>query len=197
MASSQDDLNSQPSALTTTVDLIERFKRGDNTAVDLLVERSLPPLIRWARERVPLWARNVSDTQDMVHDAVVRAMPDLKAFEASHPGALQAYLRQAIASHIKDEIRKVRPEPTSEVRPSEFDSAPTPLEQAIGRERLARYEAALATLGPTEREAIIARVELQQSYEEVAIALGKPTAEAARKVVTRALRSLIDAMGEL
>ena len=47
---------------------------------------------------------------------------------------------------------------------------------------------------PADREAIIARIELQQSYEEVALALGKATASAARMTVTRALGRLLEAM---
>jgi RNA polymerase sigma-70 factor (ECF subfamily) len=76
------------------------------------------------------------------------------------------------------------------------DPEPSPLEHAIGRERLERYEAALKKLRPIEQEAIVARLELQQSYEEVALALGKPTADAARMLVARAVRNLIKAMDE-
>ena len=50
------------------------------------------------------------------------------------------------------------------------------------------------TLKPPDRDAIVARIELQQSYEEVAMALGKPNANAARMAVTRALARLIEAM---
>ena len=57
-----------------------------------------------------------------------------------------------------------------------------------------RYEAALQELKPADREAIIARIELQQSYEEVAIALGKPSADSARMAVTRAIARLISVM---
>ena len=71
------------------------------------------------------------------------------------------------------------------------DPAPSPLERAIGAEGFERYEAALARLKPADREAIIARLELQQSYEEVAVALGKPNANAARVAVTRALARLV------
>ena len=187
-----------PAQLTTTIDLLERFKRGDNDAVGLLVERSLPPLRRWARGRLPGWARSLADTQDLVQDAVVRSLPHLKHFEARHPGALQAYLRQAIANHIRDEIRKVRVRPPvgGDVPEGHVDPAPTPLEHAIGRQRLERYESALARLEPEEQEAIIARLELQQSYEEVALALGKPSAAAARMAVARAVKKLIAAMDE-
>ena len=161
------------------------------------MERSLPPLRRWARGRLPVWARSLADTQDLVQNAVIRSLPHLKHFEVRHPGALQAYLRQVIANHIRDEIRKHRARPSAEELPENYaDPAPTPLEHVIGRQRLERYEAALARLRPAEQEAIIARLELQQSYEEVAIALGKPSAAAARMAVSRAVRNLITAMDE-
>jgi RNA polymerase sigma-70 factor (ECF subfamily) len=201
MTSGEDDLTASkdaaPLQLTSTIDLLDRFKRGDEEAVGLLVERSLPPLRRWARGRLPVWARSLSDTQDLVQNAVIRSLPHLKHFEARHPGALQAYLRQAIANHIRDEIRKARAKPSAEALPENYvDPAPTPLEHVIGRQRLESYEAALARLRPAEQEAIIARLELQQSYEEVAIALGKPSAAAARMAVSRAVRNLIIAMDE-
>jgi RNA polymerase sigma-70 factor (ECF subfamily) len=186
---------SEPLALTSTLELLERFKQGDDEAVNILVERSLPQLKRWARGRLPHWARGTADTQDLVQDAVVRALPRLKVFEARHPGALQAYLRQAITNHIRDEIRRVNARPAAaELRDSHPDMSPSPLEEAIGREGVERYEAALKQLRDADREAIIARIELQQSYEEVAIALGKPSADAARMAVTRALKTLVHVM---
>jgi RNA polymerase sigma-70 factor (ECF subfamily) len=178
------------------MDLLERFKSGDEHAVDLLVERSIPPLRRWARGRLPAWARSSAETQDLVQTALLRALPKLKEFEARHPGALQAYLRQAVANHINDEIRKVSTRPTAAVVDVHADPSPSPLEQAIGREGVERYEVALQKLRESDREAIIARVELQQSYEEVAIALQKPTANAARVAVARAIKALIETMAE-
>jgi RNA polymerase sigma-70 factor (ECF subfamily) len=88
---------------------------------------------------------------------------------------------------------KVRP-PATQLPDEQPDEGPSPLERAIGQESLERYEAALKTLREVDREAIIARVELQQSYDEIAIALGKPTADAARMAVVRALRNLLKAM---
>jgi RNA polymerase sigma factor (sigma-70 family) len=180
--------------LETTISLLERARGGDSGALDQLVERSLPPLRRWARGRLPQWARNLGDTQDLVQDAVLRTLPRLQTFKAEHAGALQAFLRQAISNHIIDEIRKVQRRPTVGEVPETPDPAPSPLEVVIGRQGIARYEAALQTLKPADREAIIARIELQQSYEEVAIALHKPTPDAARVAVTRALGRLLEAM---
>jgi RNA polymerase sigma-70 factor (ECF subfamily) len=76
------------------------------------------------------------------------------------------------------------------------DNAPGPLEAAIGRQTLDRYEAALAQLKPEERDAIVSRLEFGMTYAEVATALEKPTADAARMMVVRALERLADEMAE-
>lgn len=70
----------------------------------------------------------------------------------------------------------------------------SPLEEAIGSEAVERYERALERLKPEEREAIVARVELGYSYEDLATVLNKPSAEAARKSAERALIRLAEEM---
>ena len=184
--------------METTIELLARAKTGDQAALENLVERAVPPLRRWARGRLPQHARSLQETQDLVQNAVMRAIPRLQTFEALRPGALQAFLRQAVANEIIDEIRKARRRPEPAEVPETLPSlAPSPLEVAIGREGFERYEAALARLKPGDREAIIARMELQQSYEEVALALGKPNANAARVAVKRAIERLIKEMANL
>jgi RNA polymerase sigma factor (sigma-70 family) len=196
MAPTDKDPLSETSALAGTLELLEQFRQGDARARDLLVERSLPQLRKWARGRLPQWARSLADTQDLVQDAVMRALPKLESFEARHPGALQSYLRQAVQNRIYDEVRKVGTRPTGDELPEDMPDTTTPsiLEQLIGKQGFERYERALKTLKPADQDAIVARMELQQSYEEVAIALGKPNANAARMAVTRALARLIEAM---
>jgi DNA-directed RNA polymerase specialized sigma24 family protein len=169
--------------MESTIDLLARVRQGDSGAVSELMERSVPPLRRWARGRIPASARDFADTHDIVQEAFFHVLPTLTTMEARHPGTLQAVLRQAVASHIDNMLQ---PDPASD--------GPSPLERTVGREGLARYDAALQRLSPADRDAIVARVELQQSYEEVAIALGKPNANAARMAVTRALARLIEAM---
>lgn len=171
-----------------TVELLRRARGGDRDALDRLFRRCLPPLQRWARGRLPASARGLLNTDDLVQDTVYRTLRRLDAFDARHEGALLAYLRQSVVNRIRDEMRGVarRPTPT-ELRESHPDSAASPLEEAIGSEALARYDAALLRLRPEEREAVVARVELQQSYAEVAATLGKSSPDAARMAVTRAL----------
>lgn len=179
----------------TTLDLLVRARAGDQQCVEALFERCLPPLRRWARGRLPQYARDLADTQDLVQETVLHTLNKLPAFQPRHQGALQAYLRQAVANRIRDEIRRVQRRPMPiELNDVHAAAAPSPLEQAIGREGIERYEAALEKLRPVDREAIVARLELQQSYEEVAVALGKPNANAARVAVTRAIARLVEEM---
>ena len=189
------DSRSGDDPLESTIDLLARAKQGEERAVEQLFQRCLPSLRRWARGRLPHYARDLADTQDVVQEAILSTLHRLNSFESRHQGALQAYLRQAVVNRIRDEIRRVgrRPVP-AELDDHHVDGAPSPLEHAIGREGLERYEAALQKLRPSDREAIVARMELQQSYDEVAVALGKPNANAARVAVTRALAKLVDEM---
>src|SRR5262245_59821821 len=83
-------------ASDSTLTLLERARAGDQAAIDALFERCVPPLLRWARGRLPRWARDLADTQDVVQDAVLQTFKQLKTFEARGEGALQAYLRQAV-----------------------------------------------------------------------------------------------------
>jgi DNA-directed RNA polymerase specialized sigma24 family protein len=47
-------------------------------------------------------------------------------------------------------------------------------------------------LKPEDRELIVARVEMEYTYEELAQVLGKPSPEAARKAAQRALVRLAE-----
>ena len=64
----------------------------------------------------------------------------------------------------------------------------------IGAERRRQYDEALLRLRPADREAIVGRIELQYGYAELAVLLDKPTANAARVAVTRAMARLVDEM---
>ena len=180
-----------PLSPETTVELLERAKGGDPHALDRLLERSVPALRRWAHGRLPHTARGMHDTADIVQDTIISAMRRLEVFESRHQGALQAYLRQAVLNRIRDVIRhhKRRPEMGGLSEGIE-DEATSPLDAAIGAENLERYEAALQRLAVADREAIIGRLEMLYSYDELATVLGKPTPSAARMAVMRAMKRL-------
>jgi RNA polymerase sigma factor (sigma-70 family) len=187
--------HADPLAPEATVDLLARAKRGDRSALELLLERCIPALRRWAHARLPQSARGMVDTADMVQDTVLAALRRLDVFEARHQGALQAYLRTAVMNRIRDVIRQRDRRPMQGELPEDvLDEATSPLEQLIGAQNVSFYEAALGRLRSSDREAIVGRIELQYSYEELATVLNKPTANAARVAVARALKRLVDEM---
>jgi RNA polymerase sigma-70 factor (ECF subfamily) len=181
--------------LESTFHLLDRAAAGDMAAVERLFARHVKPLQRWASGRLPKWARDLADTDDLVQDALLQTFKRIGDLEAPRVDALQAYLRQAVINRIRDELRRKGRQPhILDLNDMELESALSPLEEAIGREAVARYQGALRRLKPEEREAIIARMEMDYSFEELAQVLGKPTADAARKATRRALVRLAEEM---
>ena len=188
-----------PSTLESTFTLLDRARKGDERAMEELFRRHLAPLQRWARGRLPNWARDLSDTDDLVQDTLLRTFKHLDCFDHRGVGALQAYLRQAIVNRVRDELRRKgrRPELPNFEGLERAGADASPYDEMIGRETLEQYEAALQRLRPEEREAIVSRVEMGYSYEELAQVLGKPTSDAARMAAQRALVRLAEEMRAL
>jgi RNA polymerase sigma factor (sigma-70 family) len=178
-----------------TADLFDRARAGDREALDEIFERHLPMLRRWASGRLPRWARDLTDTADLVQDTLTDSLKHLDRFEHRGEGAFLAYLRQAVINRIRNELRRtVRRGVAAPLDSGLEEHGTSPLEAAIGSEMLAQYDAALERLTPEEREAVLARVEVGLGYEEIARVLGKPTANAARMTVVRALVRLAEEM---
>jgi RNA polymerase sigma-70 factor (ECF subfamily) len=182
-------------ALASTADLMERASLGDQRAFDQLFARHYAALRRWASGRLPARARDLADTDDLVQEALHQTFKRIGTVEIRGAGSLHAYLRKAILNRIRDHIRSDsrRPDRTG-LDSVDTASEQSPLEQAIGREALERYEQALTRLKPMEQEAIIGRVELGFTFEELAQSMGSPSAEAARKAAHRALVRLVQEM---
>ena len=187
-----DRSSGAPLPAEATVELLALVKSGDQAALERLVARCMPALSRWAHGRIPRSARGMTETADLVQDVMVKALRRFEAFESRHQGALQAYLRHAVLNRIRDVARLHSRLPDHTDIPERLlDPRPSPLDEVIGSENVARYEDALQRLKPADREAIIARLELQYDYDELAIVLGKPSASAARMAVKRAVQRLI------
>jgi RNA polymerase sigma factor (sigma-70 family) len=179
----------------TSFQLLLRARDGDQDAVELLCARYLPRLNRWARGRLPRGARSAMDTGDVVQEVLISVLRRLKMFEPRDEGTFQGYLRQALTNRFRDEARKINSHPVASPLDSAWPSfGPSPLEIAIGREGVERYETALERLRPDDQRAIIARCEWGMDHDEVAQALGKPSANAARVAVHRALVRLAKEM---
>jgi RNA polymerase sigma-70 factor (ECF subfamily) len=174
----------------SSFELVARAQAGDASAFNALIERYRPRLQRWATGRLG-YARDMADTEDIVQDVLIGAFRNIQSFENRGEWALQKYLRTAVTNRIRTEVARVRNRPRREDEPEDLPSQEkSPLEQAVGSEFLARYDAALERLSEPEREAVIARLELGCSYQEIALLLEKSTPDAARMIVNRAVEKL-------
>jgi len=180
----------------TSVSLLKRYRAGDQTALEPLLERHVEPMRRWARGRLPRWARDTVNTDDIVQDVLLKTIARLDAFEPRHDGALRGYLRQAVIHRIRDEIRRSRREPGRAAIDAQAPARlPSPEEEAEALELFEAYEAAVARLAEDDRELIALRVELGLPYREIARILEKPSGDAAQMAVSRALVRLAREMG--
>jgi RNA polymerase sigma factor (sigma-70 family) len=183
------------SALEATGDLYTRARAGDRHAWDDLIGRYDGMLRRYARGRLPASARELTDTSDVVQDAVIGVWRRLDQFEFRHQGALSAYLRQAVQNRIIDATRRAARRPVAlELSDGHADPGESPLERAIGIDNHRRYRAALARLTRRDRCAIVLRLEHRLAYDELATRLGMPSPNAARVALVRALQRLAAVM---
>jgi RNA polymerase sigma factor (sigma-70 family) len=174
----------------STVDILDRAKQGNWTAVQALVARVTPSVRRWARGRVPRHVRHHANTEDVVQDAVLNLLKGIKRVRYRSVGELQAYLRTSVVNRIRDLIRGTRRRGTPlELGDALRDSAPSPLETAIMHQELSAFLAALQRLRPADRQVIIWRIEIGYSVDEIADRLGKSKAAAAM-TVSRAMARL-------
>jgi RNA polymerase sigma-70 factor (ECF subfamily) len=194
-----DVLESEPAGaidVASSFSLLLRAREGDEAARDELCARYLPRLRRWAHGRLPVWAREHLDTEDIVQDALMKSFHRLDAFSPEHEGAFCAYVCQALRNQVRDALRRAARRPAGRpLSPDDPARDPSPLEQAVGSELISRYDAALQRLRESDRELVIARVELGLDYAEIADLSGKPSLAAVRVAVSRALVRLAAEMG--
>ena len=182
-------------SVTSSFDLVLRANSGDRPALDALLARYLPRLQRWAHGRLPPAARGALQTHDLVQDTLMKVIERLPSFNPRHEGAFQGYVRTALLNRVRDLARQHQRRGPSV--PLESDLAGeecSPLELAVGQQTLERYEAALDRLRPDDKALIVARIELDLPYAEIAAMFEKPSVAAAQVALSRALVKLAEEM---
>lgn len=182
----------------STVDLLSKVRAGDDAARATLFERYLSRLRAWTRSRVPHTARPTTDTDDLVQDALLQTLQRVETFTPEHSGAFRGYIRRVLKSRLADAARLAERRPAATETASRiFDAGPSPLETAIGAESLDRYERAYQRLSLEDQSILTARLDDGITYRELAVEHGKPSSDAARMAVKRALMKLAREMGSV
>src|SRR6476619_2854088 len=97
----------------SSMTLLLRAQQGDERARNELCARYLPRLRRWAHGRLPGWAREHQDTEDIVQDTLLHSIRRLESFAPRHDQAFCAYLCQAIRNRVSDAVRRANRRPPS------------------------------------------------------------------------------------
>jgi RNA polymerase sigma factor (sigma-70 family) len=179
----------------SSFDLIQQARAGDETARDRLLDRYRPRIFRWATGRMPAYARDFTDTDDIVQVALIGLVKNFGTFDYQGEWSLQAYLRKAVVNEIRKQIRRRTRLPDHQALPESLASTDLcPYESAVGREVFASYNAALELLTPIEQEAVVAWVEMGCRHKEIMLLVDKPSVDATRMFVSRSLEKLAKVM---
>jgi RNA polymerase sigma-70 factor (ECF subfamily) len=170
------------------LELIARWKSGDERAATDLVERHASALARFA---VSSGERN--DVDELVQDTFVRAFNSLDGFrgESSFRTWLFTIERRLLLDRRRAEKRRRdRNEIQEDDAATEFDA----LDAVVADETQKRLQDAVRKLSPTQREVFTLRVAEGLSYREIAEAVG--TTEGAARVhyhnAMRAVKEFLD-----
>lgn len=175
---------------------IAAARGGDAVAAEALFAHLRPALDRYLSGRLPLSVRALWETDDLVQEVCSRAWRGLSAFDNDSPAAFWGYLR-TIARNLsidvcKSELARRQGTVSLDAQAQGEDRAAGDILENL--ERQETYERALALLDERVRTALVLRLELGASFEEVAAELGVPSADAARKALRRALDRVLQHM---
>jgi len=172
----------------TDLDLIARWRRGDERAASELVARHAQALARFAAS---FGAQDEID--DLVQDTFIRAFQSLDGFRAE--SSFRTWLFTIERRLLLDRRRAEKRRP-SRVEVQEGDAATEydALDTMVAGEAAQRVRQAMTKLSPTQREVFALRVAQGLSYREIAELVG--TTEGAARVhyhnAMRAVKEHID-----
>jgi RNA polymerase sigma-70 factor (subfamily 1) len=187
------------SPFTSTFDLIERFRDGDETAFGQLFEKYRPRLGVLIHYKLGAPLRERVEVDDILQEVFLAASKDIGSFTYRSPGSFMSWL-SCIADHvIIDEVRsQARRKRAAEVvrfRSAGNPGGPEPADSATPSRILMQKEGArdllgrLDALAPDYRDVILmAKVE-GLSSAEIAERMGR-SREAVAVLLHRALQRL-------
>ena len=180
--------------------LLVRARRGSRSAAEVLFFRYRSWLRRWARGRLPPWARGTVDTSDLVQDTLREQFARLDAFQSEQSRAMRSCLRRAIENRVRDQLRRATRRrnvavPSERVMPG--NAAAPQHQQLVDDEMWRRYRDGLRHLTARDRRLIVGRTELGYNFRQLAMVERLPSPDAARMALRRALMRLSDAIGDV
>lgn len=172
----------------TDLDLVARWKAGEQRAATLLVERHAAAVSRFVAS---IGSR--AEAEEVVQDTFVRAFASIDGFRGE--SSLRTWLFTIARRLVLDRRRSTRRRGEQvEVQEADVATEYDALDGVLADETRARLRQAMAALTPTQREVFVLRVSEGLSYREIAEAVD--TTEGAARVhyhnAMRAIKEFLD-----
>ena len=157
--------------------LINAFKAGDASALEMLFRRYRRPVFGWLLQATG----DRADAEDLYQEVWLRIVRSASGYTA---GGFRSWLWRIVRNGLIDHARKRQPrltldEPLSDEEGSEaqVDALADPsfvsaLEKMEEEERRVQLRAAIASLSMPLREVVLLRIEGELSFQEIADLLG-------------------------
>jgi RNA polymerase sigma-70 factor (ECF subfamily) len=194
-------------AATQTLTLLRRWHAGERAALDALIERHLDWVRDYVRRRLGPELRGRAETQDVVHDGLVRVLQYMPRFELADEDQFRALVARIVENTIRDQNRRMHRGLRDVDREHERGDSVLRLDppaaeitrpsQHVSRdEHRAWVRLAIEFLGAEDRDVILLREADGLEFAAIAERLGV-TEDAARKRFQRALPRLAAKLQEL
>ncbi|MGE0398033.1 MAG: RNA polymerase sigma factor [Kofleriaceae bacterium] len=145
---------------------IRRAASGDGRAARQLVERYQHRVFALISRM--LWRHGRATIEDIAQDTFLRVFQNLAKFEVEGPAKLSTWILTIAARRSIDEIRRLRPVPTDDIRGTSADRTDADVER---KQLIAAIEAAIEDLSPELRAAFLLREYHGLEYTEIARSL--------------------------
>jgi len=194
--------------LTQSMQLVQRFQRGDEAALNELFQRYYDRVQRIARIRMGPWLRGLTETDDIVQNTFAVAFGKIGEIEVRDHASIIQYLATLLERQIKGAVeyfgaQKRDPgravplvsasDPEAETD-EPADPRPEPLEQVVSQELKDLYDGCVQSLIPDQREVVLLKEYADASWPEIQAALGRPTVHATQELYCRAQLKLAECL---
>lgn len=165
--------------------LVALSREGHEPAVEEVVRRYRPALVRYAATIVP-----ADRADDVVQDSIARALPRIRDGDAELN--LRPWLYTIVRNTALNNVRDAGP--GMDHLDENYDGVEQPPQAIERRQDLAAMVAGVQALPETQREALVKREMEGMSHSEIGAALGVSVG-AARQLIHRGRMSLRDGLG--
>lgn len=173
----------------TDESLVARLGMGDPAALQELMSRYGPPLMRYATH----YLRSAADADEVLQDAFVRAERAIR--KGTRPDHLGAWLFRITVNRCRSSRRRWRPFVSGTMADVAMANAPS-RPDGVADGWAEEIEMALAALSPTLREAFLLKHVEGLEYQEMAVATGA-SVSALKMRVARACEQMRERLKEV